>query len=481
MEPTMADGKHQYTAADVELENSEQKVVRQKTKWYRSTIYNAVILGVCNLLAPGLWTAVNSLGAGGGQNPSLVNASNALLYSLMVLTCILSSVVVRAIGIQWTLIIGTMGYVPYTAGIYTNNRFGTEWFVLFGAALCGLSAGVFWMSEAAIALSYPEPYNQGRFLGLWLTFRVAGQCLGGAINLGINANRSEAGSVSYTVYLVFIALQILGPFAGLLLNRPDQVERKDGVPVRLQITNGNIAELRETARLFCTKNFLLIAPLIVQAVYSEAVVYTYQSLWFTVRVRALGSFLSGIVAMIAGNLLGAFLDYKKLKLYTRARWAFFVVFGLQGMWWLWATVLVTEFRRTQPTYDWVDPGFGKGFALFLFQIIGFQIQYLYLYFAVGNIANSEEEVVRIAGLLRGVESASQAVSYGLNSMPIFAQVGGVYLNFGLWAISLYPGWLVVRQIGYGLGDRKVNREAKLAQEEGEEVKSASITEESASK
>ncbi len=41
-----------------------------------------------------------------------------------------------------------------------------------------------------------------------------------------------------------------------------------------------------------------------------------------------------------------------------------------------------------------------------------------------------------------------------------AEIGGIYLNFGLWAISLYPGWLVVRQIGQGLGDKKVHDETK---------------------
>ncbi|KAL1622722.1 hypothetical protein SLS54_004741 [Diplodia seriata] len=469
----MSDAKEDLNATDVELDNPNRKVV--KTKWYRSTIYNAVILGVCNLLAPGIWGAMNSLGAGGAQKPYLVNTANALTFCLMVVTCIFSSVVVRRIGIKWTLIAGTLGYAPYAAGLYTNNRFGTEWFVLFGAALCGLSAGIFWMSEAAIALSYPEPYNQGRFLGLWLSFRLGGQILGGAINLGINANRNEAGSVSYAVYLVFIALQALGPFAGLLLNKPSQVQRKDGVPVKLKITAGTAAELKATARLFFSKNFLLIVPLISQAVYSEAVVFTFQSLWFTVRARALGSFLSGIVAMAAGNVLGAFLDRTQLKLHTRARWAFFTIFGLQGAWWIWATVLVTEFHKTQPTYDWVDAGFGRGFALFLFMIIGFQIQYMYLYFVVGNLADNEPEVVRIAGLLRATESAAQAVSdgqYGLNSIPIMAEVGGVYLNFGLWAVALLPGWLVVRQIGYGLGDRKVHREVNLVQEATNEAQGA---------
>ena len=27
------------------------------------------------------------------------------------------------------------------------------------------------------------------------------------------------------------------------------------------------------------------------------------------------------------------------------------------------------------------------------------------------------------------------------------EVGGVYLNFGLWAISLLPAWMVIKEIG----------------------------------
>jgi MFS family permease len=123
--------------------------------------------------------AMNSLGAGGEEKPYLVNGANALTFCLMVVSCFFSSVIVKRIGIKWALVFGTMGYAPYAAGLYTNNRFGTEWFVLFGAALCGISAGVFWMAEAAIALSYPEPYNQGRFLGFWLSFRIGGQVVGG--------------------------------------------------------------------------------------------------------------------------------------------------------------------------------------------------------------------------------------------------------------------------------------------------------------
>ncbi|KAL2217900.1 DUF895 domain membrane protein [Thermoascus aurantiacus ATCC 26904] len=434
---------------------------RRKVKWYRSSFYNAIILGLCNLLAPGIWGAMNSLGGGGEQEPYLVNAANALTFCLMVLSCYFSSVIVRWIGIKWTFIIGTMGYAPFAAGLYTHNRFGFDWLTLLGAALCGLSAGIFWMAEAAVALSYPEPYNQGKFLGLWLSFRVGGQILGGAINLGINANRSTAGKVSYTVFIIFIVLQALGPFVGLLLNRPEQVQRTDGIPVRLRITGGSLYELKATTKLFFSRNFLLIVPLISQAVYTEAIMFTFQGMWFSVRARALGSFLSGIVALIAGNVLGAFLDNKRISLKARSRGAFFTILGLQGGWWIWGTILVTQFNKTQPVFDWVDKGFGKGFALFLFWVMGFQLNYLYLYFVVGNLASDESEVVRISGLLRGTESAAQAVAYGLSSVPIMASIGNVYLCFALWAVSLAPAWIVIKEIGVTLGDKKVERETRV--------------------
>lgn len=347
-------------------------------KWYRSTFYNALILGLCNFLAPGIWGAMNSLGGGGEEEPYLVNAANALTFGLMVVSCFLSSVVVRFIGIKWTLIVGTMGYAPYAAGLYVNNRFGKEWLVLLGAALCGISAGIFWMAEAAIALSYPEPYNQGRFLGFWLSFRVGGQILGGAISLGINSKRATAGSVSYTVYIIFIVLQALGPFTGLFLNKPSQVQRKDGIPVQLRVTNSVGFELKSMVKLFFSRKFLLIVPFICQAVYTEAVMFSYEGLWFSVRARALGSFLSGIIALTIGNLLGAFLDTKSISLKTRTRSAFLFVVSWQGMCWIWATVNTTEFNKTNPAYDWLDPGFGKAFALFLFWVAGFQLNYMYL-------------------------------------------------------------------------------------------------------
>lgn len=123
----------------------------------------------------------------------------------------------------------------------------------------------------------------------------------------------------------------------MLLTNPPKVQRTDGVIVSCSIPKEQsvLAELKSTARLFITKRYLLIIPLIAQSVFAEAVFFTFEGLWFTVRARALASFLSGIVAMIAGNVLGAFLDRKGWSERVRGRGAFLTLATLQGGWWIW--------------------------------------------------------------------------------------------------------------------------------------------------
>ncbi|KAF6831020.1 duf895 domain membrane protein [Colletotrichum musicola] len=420
---------------------------RIKVKWYRSPFYNATILGMCSFAAPGLWGAMNSLGAGGAQEPYLVNTGNALTFCLMVVSCWLTSAIVKYIGIKGALVVGTIGFAPYSAGLYLNNRYGVEWLVILGAACCGVSAGIFWASEAAIAIAYPEPRNRGRMVAYWLTWTRVGQILGGAVNLGLNADRSGAGKVSYKVYLIFIALQACGPFVALLLNSPSKVQRGDGKPVELTIFDHPWKEIKATTRTFLNPKFLLLILWIGQGVYSESVFFTYIALWFSVRARALGSFLSGIVAVISGNLLGLWLDQNHVPLKKRARWAFAVIMATQGAWWLWLTVNVTEYQQTQPVFDWGDPGFGRGFGVFVFLVSGFQLNYNFAFFIIGQISDSPQETIRLSALLRGTESAWQAVSYGLNAIPIFALFGGTYINFGIWGASIVPAWLVIRHLG----------------------------------
>jgi MFS family permease len=117
-------------------------------------------------------------------------AANAILYSIMVLTCTLGPLVANRVGLKNAMIFGTTGYALYAAALYTNNRFGNEWFVYLGATACGITAGVFWSAEGAIMISCkfirenrewnivltgvdPPESQRGRYLAYWLAYRNA--------------------------------------------------------------------------------------------------------------------------------------------------------------------------------------------------------------------------------------------------------------------------------------------------------------------
>lgn len=81
----------------------------------------------------------------------------------MVFLCFVFGALSNKIGVKWVLVIGTLGYAPYSASLYVNNRYGVEWFVILGGATCGVAAAALWSSEAAIALGYAKIEERGKF------------------------------------------------------------------------------------------------------------------------------------------------------------------------------------------------------------------------------------------------------------------------------------------------------------------------------
>jgi|SRR5690242_5236574 len=100
-----------------------------KRKWYRGTLFNAFVIGGVGFLAPGLWNAMNDLGAGGALDPFLVNAANALVFGIMGFFCLFGGPIANRIGFANTLFLGAIGYPIYSAGLYTNvslSSFGIQ-------------------------------------------------------------------------------------------------------------------------------------------------------------------------------------------------------------------------------------------------------------------------------------------------------------------------------------------------------------------
>lgn len=53
-------------------EDDSLAVPKAQYKWYRGVFFNATIVGVTAFAAPGLWNAMQSVGAGGEETPYLV-------------------------------------------------------------------------------------------------------------------------------------------------------------------------------------------------------------------------------------------------------------------------------------------------------------------------------------------------------------------------------------------------------------------------
>jgi hypothetical protein len=380
---------------------------------------------------------MNGLGVGGSQSPDLVNAANALLYAFMTVTCFMGPWVTNRIGFRNTLAIGSIGYPLYAAGLYVNNRFGDTWFVYVGSVACGITAGFFWSVEGAIATGYPESHKRGRYIATWFTFRNFGNIIGGAVSLGINHQMNKKGKVGYQTYWGFIAIQCLGLFIGLLLSNPEQVVRDDGTRIQAPRGINWRVEGKEMWKLLRSKPILLLSPLFWYFGWMQAYPGTYLATYFTVRSRALGSFMSAVVGTLATWLGGSLVDIPWHKSrQVRAISTFALIASLNSATWIWAVYIQNEYRRTLPVLDWENQAaFGRGFGVYMLERISLGMVENYIYWCIGNLSDSPGDQIRYSSLLRGIETAGVAVGFGVQAVPT-ALIATASINCGLWFFAL---------------------------------------------
>lgn len=379
---------------------------------------------------------MNGLGVGGSQTPDLVNAANAILYGFMTVTCFAGPWLTNQIGFRWTLAVGTLGYPLYAAGLYVNNRTGATWFVYLGAITCGISAGFFWSVEGAIATGYPESHKRGRYIATWFTFRNFGSIVGGAISLALNAKTSEKGKVGYKTYLGFIAIQCLGFFFGLLLSNPEKVSRSDGTKIVAPRGIEWRVEAKEMWRLVTSRSILLLVPLFWYFGWIQAYPGTYLATYFTVRARSLGSFLSAVAGCMGTWLGGSLVDLPWLeKRQTRAIYVFSLIAACNSATWIWAVYVQNEYRRTRPSLDWVTPGFGRGFGVYVLERFSVGMVENYIYWCIGNLSDSPGDQIRYSSLLRGIETAAVAIGFGVQAVPTIL-IATASINLGFWVLAL---------------------------------------------
>ncbi|KAK3678294.1 hypothetical protein LTR78_001589 [Recurvomyces mirabilis] len=414
----------------------------------RSVPFNILIACGVSFTAPGMWDALGGLGAGGAAVPYAVSAANALVYGLFAIVCVAAGAINNRIGLKYGLALGAIGYPLYGAGLYTNSTGTNTWFLLFGSALCGISAGFFWAAEAAIIIGYPSPGDRAFYLATWQTAKAAGPIVGGAINLGLNANRKTAGSVSTSTYIVFIVIMCLGLPIALCLTPAQKIWRKDGTRVVTSRAASWGAEFKAVGKLFISRRILLLLPAFFISYFYNGFTSTWLTTYFTVRSRAFSSFFTNFAGIFSSFLIASLLDNQKIHIRTRARIAFISIITVLVGTWIWASVLQQQFYTAAgtPVFDWFQGGFGKSYALVFFWQFGGQAFQQFLYWLVGQYTTDLSNLSHHTGILRGVEALGQTVAWAMQSEGKANHFVSIGINFGITLLCILPTWIVLSEL-----------------------------------
>lgn len=407
----------------------------------------AVACGV-SFTAPGMWDALNNLGAGGAAEPYAVSAANALVYGLFFIVCIAAGAINNRIGLRYGLALGAVGYPLYGAGLYVNNVRAVTWFMLFGSAFCGLSAGFFWAAEAAIIIGYPSPSDRAFYLAIWQTAKAAGPIVGGAINLSLNAQKSTSGSVSSATYIVFIVIMCLGLPIALCLSPAEKVWRKDGTRVVTDRAPTLAAEFKAVFDLLKSRRTLLLLPAFFISYFYNGLLSTWLTDYFTVRARAFSSFFTNFAGIFSSFLIAALLDCQKIHIKSRARIAFLSIVLILSGTWIWAIILQKRYYDSDPSpvFDWFTSGFNASYALVFFWTFAGQAFQQFLYWLVGQYTTDLSSVSRHTGILRGFEALGQTVAWAMQSEANVNHFISIGVNFGILLISVFPTWIVLSEL-----------------------------------
>ncbi|KAI9045294.1 MFS general substrate transporter [Aspergillus affinis] len=423
----------QQASVSVSSDNTPEH--NEKKVWHHSTLFNAFIIGGVGFMAPGLWNAMSSLGAGGAQSPYLINAANALVFGLMGFLCLFGGPIANRIGLNWTLLLGAVGYPIY------SEMCGLCWLDLLHAGYPGL----FWASEGAVALGYPEPGKRGRYMNIWLWFRTGGPLVGGAILLALNhsADAKSKGKVGSESYLIFVALQCLATPLAIFLSPPEKVQRSDGSKVKIVVQKSWRAEMLELWKLSRRKEVALLLP-VFWAAYFNQYSSNFQTYYFGVRARALIGFVSNFSNLISSGIISRFLDYKGLSVKKRITFGFYYVIIIHIIAWVYAWVIQEKYTANPPSYDWSDKGFVEGFFVLMLWSFSQQGLQNWLYYLLSTMTDNISELSRFSGILRGQESFSQAISFGINTRNWHGGRVPLAINTILLVLAVFPTWLVVK-------------------------------------
>jgi hypothetical protein len=198
-----------------------------------------------------------------------------------------------------------------------------------------------------------------------------GSIIGNSVQLALNINESDKGSISPKTYLVLIGLSCAGLPLALTVAPAHKLIRKDGSKPTFSSDENKISlkgGLKGFWKATKQKYMLLLIPIFMTVRWSQTYQGNYLAEYFSVRGRTLAAFIQTVVGIVATVLWGWLLDSQKLFKSRRgmalAGWlTMLAVFIPQ---WVLNFVMQAKLQGENPTpsLDIYDPGYGKAIAAY---------------------------------------------------------------------------------------------------------------------
>ncbi|PWN90194.1 MFS general substrate transporter [Acaromyces ingoldii] len=382
-------------------------------RWYRTTFFQMLVISGLAFAGPAMSDAISNLGGGGMAKPYAWSAANAANYSFMAAVCMFGGPIVSKIGLKAALIIGAACFPLEGSALYvTSQHANASWYLIFAESFAGIGLALWYVGEAAVVLSYPEPNRRGKYLALWIVSRNLGQLVGGAINLAVNKPNNAAGSVSPKVYIVFMVIEALGFPIAWLISQPSKVQRADGSHIRTAPVDKLPVELKKLLQTLLKPTILLILPFSIYSFFYISVYNAYLTDYFTVRARALSSLISPFFCIVGCFGLGILLDHDKWNQRKRAILGFAVVVVSAIAINTWSLVVQVQFKHKNPgAIDWTDSKWPKAFLSYFFINTFGPIGQSYMYWLISCYSTDVQSNARMGGIFRSIEAVGQAISY----------------------------------------------------------------------
>ncbi|EHY59864.1 Notoamide biosynthesis cluster protein O' [Exophiala dermatitidis] len=407
--------------------------------WYSVSV--VAWLAFCH---PGMFSALNGLGASGEESAGLSNTVNAVTFGALTVGGFFTGIICNYIGFRWTLVIGTLGYAPYAAALYTNAAFGNTWFPILGGLTCGVSGVHLWTATGAVNLVLPPVSQRGRAVATKFTLQNFGGFIGGILAFGLNASGSVKGRVSDATYFTFMSIMCLGLPAALTVPRPEQVVRSDGSKIASHKFQSLREEFRGLKKMLSSSNFLLLLPFFLYCQWDLSYMWTWNAVYHSVRARGLlSAFFYLIGPTIIGPIQGYLLDKTSWSRRKRARIGSVLFAITSALIWIFGLVVQYQYDHRDLTVaiDIVDPVFAKSFLLFVLYGLLENSSMVVMYWILGSLGLSAGEVASLVGLAVGLGSAGSTAAFIIGAKNV-ALVWQLWANVITFLIGI-PGLLYV--------------------------------------